>query len=139
MSVKELTHQIFRRERLTAQRLAITLAVLAIVLIAASVFSIAVGSEHVGFTNVIRVIAAEITGRAGDVSAEQRIIIADIRLPRVLMAIVVGAALAVAGSAYQAFLRNPFRSAARLRRLAARSSRSRSCTRWGKDVGRAAQ
>src|SRR6266404_2599611 len=107
MSVKELTHQIFRRERLTARRLAITLAVLAVVLIAASVFSIAVGSEHVGFTNVIRVIVAEITGRTADVSAEQRIIIADIRLPRVLMAIVVGAALAVAGSAYQALLRNP--------------------------------
>ena len=107
MGVKELTHQIFRRERLTAQRLAITLALLAIVLFAASVFSIAVGSEHVGFSNVIRVIAAEITGQATDVSAEQRIIIADIRLPRVLMAIVVGAALAVAGSAYQALLRNP--------------------------------
>jgi iron complex transport system permease protein len=107
MSVKTLTHQILSRERLTAQRLAITLAALAILLIAVGVFSIAVGSEHVGFTNVIRVIAAEITGRAADVSPEQRIIIADIRLPRVLMAIVVGAALAVAGSAYQALLRNP--------------------------------
>lgn len=107
MSAKELTHQIFTRERLTAQRLGVTLAALAVLLVAAGIFSVAVGSEHVGFTNVIRVIAAEITGRVADVSTEQRIIIADIRLPRVLMAIVVGSALAVAGSAYQALLRNP--------------------------------
>jgi len=107
MSVKSLTHQVFTHERLTAQRLAITLAALAILLIAVGVFSVAVGSEHVGFANVIRVIAAEITGRAAEVSPEQSIIIADIRLPRVLLAIVVGAALAVAGSAYQALLRNP--------------------------------
>jgi iron complex transport system permease protein len=107
MSVKAVTHQIFMRERLTAQRLAITLAALAILLIAVGVFSLALGSEHVGLANVIRIVAAEITGRVAEVSSEQRIIIADIRLPRVLMAIVVGAALAVAGSAYQALLRNP--------------------------------
>lgn len=107
MSVKTAKQQVFTRERLTAQRLAITLAALAILLIAAGVVSISVGSEQVGFANVIRVISAEITGRVADVSAEQRIIVADIRLPRSLMAIVVGAALAVAGSAYQALLRNP--------------------------------
>jgi iron complex transport system permease protein len=107
MSAKEVKDQIFTRERLTARRLAVTLAVLGAVLCAVCVFSVAVGSEHVGITNVIRVIAAEITGRPAGVSAEQRSIIADIRLPRVLMAIVVGAALAVAGSAYQALLRNP--------------------------------
>src|SRR5690606_32916693 len=38
---------------------------------------------------------------------EQKIIIAEIRLPRVLMAMLVGAALAVAGASYQALLRNP--------------------------------
>lgn len=107
MSVTRLKHQILMRERLTVQRLTITLATLAVLLVAVGVFSVAVGSEHVGLTNVIRVIAEEITGRVADVSPEQRIIIADIRLPRVLMAIVVGAALAVAGSAYQALLRNP--------------------------------
>jgi iron complex transport system permease protein len=95
------------RERLTAQRLGVTLGALALLIVAVGVLSITVGSEHVGFTNVIRVIVSEITGRSADVSPEHRIIIADIRLPRVLMAIVVGGALAVAGSAYQALLRNP--------------------------------
>jgi cobalamin transport system permease protein len=107
MSAKELTSRIRMRDRLTARRLAVTLGALVILLLAVGVFSVAIGSEHVGLTNVIRVLAAEITGRVAAVSAEQRIIIADIRLPRVLMAIVVGAALAVAGSAYQALLRNP--------------------------------
>ena len=107
MRVKALTHQVLRRERLTAQRLAITLASLVILLIAVGVFSVAIGSEHVALSNVIQIVAAEITGRVPDVPVEQRIIIADVRFPRVLMAIVVGAALAVAGSAYQALLRNP--------------------------------
>jgi ABC-type Fe3+-siderophore transport system permease subunit len=107
MSLTRLRYQIRIHERLTAKRLGITLAALAILLIAVGLFSVAVGSEHVSLANVIRVIAAEITGRVPGVSPEQRTIIADIRLPRVLMAIVVGAALAVAGSAYQALLRNP--------------------------------
>jgi ABC-type Fe3+-siderophore transport system, permease component len=107
MSVKAATQKVFTRERLTAQRLTLTLLALFVVLLGVGVFSIAVGSEHVGFGNVIRVIASEITGRAAAVSPEQNTIIADIRLPRVLMALVVGAALAVAGSAYQALLRNP--------------------------------
>ena len=107
MSLKGRTRQVFTRERLTSQRLAITLAALSAVLISVGLFSIGIGSEHVGFSDVFRVIAAEITGQIAEVSSEHRIIVADIRLPRVLMALVVGAALAVAGSAYQALLRNP--------------------------------
>lgn len=93
--------------RLTAQRLSIALAMLSVLLLAVSLFSLAVGSEHISADNVIRVLAAQVTGRAAEVSPEQIVIVADIRLPRVLMALVVGAALAVAGSAYQALLRNP--------------------------------
>lgn len=107
IGVKALTRRIGKGDRLTAQRLMITLAALGLLLVVVGSFSVAVGSEHVGLTNVIRVLSAEITGRSADVSPEIRTIIADIRLPRVLMAIVVGAALAVAGSAYQALLRNP--------------------------------
>jgi iron complex transport system permease protein len=106
MSLKVM-NQTLIRERLTGQRLAVALASLAILVFTVSLFSIALGSEQVSVGNVIRVIAAEITGRIAEVPPEQKIIIADIRLPRVLMALVVGAALAVAGSAYQALLRNP--------------------------------
>lgn len=94
-------------ERLTAKRLAATLAILAALLALLAVIATAVGSEHLGITSVMKIIVAEITGRGADVLPEQRIIVADIRIPRILMAITVGAALSVAGAAYQALLRNP--------------------------------
>ncbi|MFY9555944.1 MAG: iron ABC transporter permease [Blastocatellia bacterium] len=101
------TKRITLRSRLTARRLVLTLSVLFVVLAGLTAVATAVGSEHVGIGPVLRIIVGEITGRVADVTAEQRIIIAGIRLPRVLMAIAVGAALSVAGAAYQALLRNP--------------------------------
>jgi iron complex transport system permease protein len=106
-AVAKLKNRIGMTGRLTTQRLAFTLGVLVVLLFIVGILSIATGSEHVSFSTVIRVIAAKIAGRVADVSQEHSLIISDIRLPRVLMAIVVGAALAVAGSAYQALLRNP--------------------------------
>ena len=40
-------------------------------------------------------------------SSEASVIVRDIRLPRVLLAVLVGAALATSGTALQALLRNP--------------------------------
>ncbi|MFL6214923.1 MAG: FecCD family ABC transporter permease [Blastocatellia bacterium] len=96
------------RERLTARRLAVMLAVLSLVVIALLIVAVAIGSESVRFITILKIVLAELTGRAAtDVTPEQRIIIAEIRLPRALMATVVGAALAVAGAAFQALLKNP--------------------------------
>src|ERR1044072_1454559 len=100
------------RDRLTMRKLLITLAALAVALLVIAVIAIAVGSERVSVSAIFKIIASEITGRAADVTVEQRIIIADIRIPRAMMAIVVGAALAVAGAAYQALLKNPLADAA---------------------------
>ena len=107
IAVTKMRERVGMPERLTTKRLVITLCVLAILLFIVGVFSIAIGSEQVSFSTVVRVISAKIAGRVADVSVEHRLIISEIRLPRVLMAIVVGSALAVAGSAYQALLRNP--------------------------------
>jgi ABC-type enterobactin transport system permease subunit len=41
---------------------------------------------------------------------EHRAIVLNVRLPRILLAIIVGAALSVAGAAYQALLRNRWRT-----------------------------
>jgi iron complex transport system permease protein len=84
-----------------------TLAVLLAVVFVLAVVAMMFGSERIGALAILKIIAAEITGGDADVVPEIKIIIAQIRLPRVLMAIVVGAALSVAGSAYQALLRNP--------------------------------
>ncbi|HYV03558.1 MAG TPA: iron chelate uptake ABC transporter family permease subunit, partial [Blastocatellia bacterium] len=91
------------RGRLTAGRLGLTLMVLSLVVVILIVFSTAIGSEHVSLDAIIKIV----TGRAAEVTPEERVIISGIRLPRVLMAVVVGAALSVAGAAYQALLRNP--------------------------------
>jgi iron complex transport system permease protein len=111
MSVKTASHagpaQIASRNRLTMRRLIITLVVLSALLILLGFFAAASGSERVSVSSILKIVAAALTGGASDVPDEQKIIIIDIRLPRVLMAILVGAALSVAGAAYQALLRNP--------------------------------
>lgn len=91
------------RSRLTARRLVVTLSVLLIVVVVLIILAIAIGSEYVSLDAIAKIIS----GRAAEVTPEQRVIISEIRLPRVLMAVVVGAALSVAGAAYQALLRNP--------------------------------
>lgn len=93
--------------RLTAKSLASSLTVLIAFLIIIAFLSVAVGSERIGISEISKVFWAAITGHSGTVSAEQWTIIMTIRLPRVLTAIVVGAALSVSGAAYQGLLRNP--------------------------------
>jgi iron complex transport system permease protein len=95
------------RDRLTLRRLVAVLISLSALLAVIACFAVATGSEHVGLASIIKIVVAEITGRAAEVIPEQQTIIVDIRLPRVMMAIVVGAALSVAGATYQALLRNP--------------------------------
>jgi iron complex transport system permease protein len=95
------------RERLTQRRLLITIVVLFALVFVVACFAIAVGSEHVGLVAIFKIILAQVTGQNAEVLPEQQTIIAEIRLPRVMMAVIVGAALSVAGTAYQALLRNP--------------------------------
>lgn len=62
--------------------------------------SLAVGAGEVGFADTARVL-----GGGGDLTS--RITVLEVRLPRTLLAVVVGAALAVSGALIQAFSRNP--------------------------------
>lgn len=95
------------RARLTRRRLAVTLAVLAVALAAAAVVALALGSERVPLGAIAEALAARAAGGASPLSPEQEAIVFDVRLPRLAMALVVGAALSVAGAAFQALLRNP--------------------------------
>ena len=87
---------------LTPRRLTLTLSVLFLLLVASSLFALAVGSVSVPLSGVL----GSCTGLL-PVSDMDRLIILDIRLPRVLLAILVGAGLSVAGAVLQALLRNP--------------------------------
>jgi iron complex transport system permease protein len=61
----------------------------------------------VGLADLLHVIAGKLTGRAADVPAAMQNVIWQVRGPRVLAAAMVGAALAVAGTAFQGLFRNP--------------------------------
>src|SRR5438876_6670380 len=46
-------------------------------------------------------------GQSSQISSDYGLIVVNIRLPRILLAILVGASLSVAGTSFQALLRNP--------------------------------
>lgn len=77
-----------------------TLAALAAAAVAAVVLAAGLGSSAVGWSDLTAVL-----GGGGDSTTRQ--ILLDVRLPRVLLALLVGAALSGAGATYQAILRNP--------------------------------
>jgi len=77
--------------------------VFAILLVLAALAGIVLGSADIGFREVADVMASK-------ASAMEHQIIVNIRLPRILSAIVTGAALAVSGAAMQSILKNPLGS-----------------------------
>lgn len=77
------------------------LASLAVALVLIALLALTIGSSGAGPATVVRVLA----GQSDD--ALMRTIVLDIRLPRVLLAIIVGGGVAVAGAAIQGLFRNP--------------------------------
>jgi len=92
-------------DRAVRARLAIVL--LAAALAAAMLFSLTSGASDASAFAVIRdwILGPSTDGAAAD--ARARVIIQDIRLPRVLMGVLVGASLAVSGAVMQGLFRNP--------------------------------
>lgn len=79
-------------------------ALMVIVLLAASISSIGVGAVSIAPREVIHLLAGKVVGEA---DAARTIIIWELRLPRVLLALLVGAGLGSAGAGYQGLFRNP--------------------------------
>ncbi len=75
-------------------------------LVASVVVSLALGSEPLRLTGVWETVLARLGGAAGPDPVYDAIVW-DLRAPRVLMAAVVGAGLAVAGAVMQTLVRNP--------------------------------
>ena len=89
-----------------AVRARLVLVLLVVVLAAAMLFSLTSGaSDASAFAVIPDWIFGAAPGDAAD--ARARIIVQDIRLPRVLMGVLVGAALAVSGAVMQGLFRNP--------------------------------
>jgi len=77
------------------------------ILIAGLLLAFTVGRYPVSLADLVRVLFAKITGGQPHVSQAVASVILDVRGPRVLAAAMIGAALAVAGAAFQGLFRNP--------------------------------
>ncbi len=92
--------------RLSGRRILGVVLVLLALWACAGVFALGIGSVPIRPGDVVRLAAARLSGApAGGGPIDS--ILFSIRLPRILLSSLVGAALAVAGAAFQALLRNP--------------------------------
>ena len=91
--------------RINWRRRAVVLPALGIILLAAVVLATAIGSVALPLGEVLRALASRLTGGASGGSTDT--IIWQIRIPRVLTAVIVGGALGTAGAVFQGLLRNP--------------------------------
>src|SRR5215510_6612811 len=91
---------------LTRRRAMIVISLLLLALLGFAIAALSLGSEHVASRSLFPALISKLTGTVSPLSSEQDVIIFSLRLPRIALAIGVGAALAVAGSAYQAARRS---------------------------------
>jgi cobalamin transport system permease protein len=92
---------------LTVRRLLWTCGGLFALLLACVVLALKLGAVPVSVTDLVLDLGRIAIGRANELPTDYRLIIFDLRLPRIVLGILVGAALAVAGAGFQALLRNP--------------------------------
>jgi iron complex transport system permease protein len=83
------------------------LAIAFAVLLAGLLLAFTVGRYPVTLADLLQTLAAKLTGRASDLPAATENVIWQVRGPRVLAAALIGAALAIAGTAFQGLFRNP--------------------------------
>jgi iron complex transport system permease protein len=82
-------------------------ALAAVLLAAAALVSLTIGPTGVTLTALPRVLAAMATGQTDAATAREQLVLVDIRLPRLLLGLFVGSALAVSGAMMQGMFRNP--------------------------------
>jgi iron complex transport system permease protein len=84
-----------------------TIALWVLLLVAVMATATLIGAAGLGWTRVAREVFAQLTGTTSPLSTQEAAIVWQIRVPRVVLAGLVGAALAVAGAAFQGVFRNP--------------------------------
>jgi iron complex transport system permease protein len=85
----------------------IALVLLALLLVVVAIASLGLGPLPLSPAEVLRVLGDAIGLDVGEVSAQARLVVLEIRLPRTIMGMLVGAALAVSGTILQGLFRNP--------------------------------
>ena len=92
---------------LTVRRLLWTCGSLAAVLLVCVVVALKLGAVPISVTDLVWNLGRVALGHSDQLPTEYRLIVFDLRLPRILLGIMVGAALSVSGASFQALLRNP--------------------------------
>jgi iron complex transport system permease protein len=92
---------------LTFRRLAWICGSLLVVLFAAIVLALKLGAVPISMTDLVVNLARVAVGQSAQLPTEYRLIIFDLRLPRIVLGMLVGGALSVSGAGFQALLRNP--------------------------------
>jgi iron complex transport system permease protein len=92
---------------LTIARLFLQCAILAAILFCVMVLALKFGAIHVSLYGLGRDLLRVFLGKSTEISSEYSLIVLNIRLPRILLGAIVGASLSVAGTSFQALLRNP--------------------------------
>jgi iron complex transport system permease protein len=77
------------------------------VLLVVVVLALKLGAVPISVTDLVLSLGRLAIGRSDQLPSEYRLIVFDLRLPRILLGILVGAGLSVAGASFQALLRNP--------------------------------
>lgn len=92
-----------RRERIAPRLLLIS----GLLLVIATALSISIGATSVSLSAVPKLFGALVGAPSDPASAQEELILLNIRLPRTILAMFVGAALAVSGAMMQGLFRNP--------------------------------
>lgn len=101
--------RLFPRSDSTVVRKAVFGSLILGALLAAGIFvAVSTGPVEIPLPNTIRAVLASISGESStSVTSTQQAVIERVRMPRVIMALSVGMALAMAGTIMQAIFRNP--------------------------------
>jgi len=92
---------------LTIRRIFWTCGLLALLLFAIVVVSLKLGAYPIPVQDVVMSLVRRAIGRGEHIPTDYRLVIFELRLPRIALGILVGAALSVSGAGFQALLRNP--------------------------------
>jgi iron complex transport system permease protein len=92
---------------LTVRRLLMHCTILAAILFVIVIVALKMGAVPISLYGFGRALVRMAMGQDSELSSQYKLIIFDIRLPRIILGIFVGASLAVAGTSFQALLRNP--------------------------------
>src|SRR5271156_4286462 len=92
---------------LTPTKIISVCAALVAILFIEGVVSLQIGAYHMSARDIVVTLFQGATGRWNDMPGEFKSVIFGLRLPRIALGILVGAALSTAGAGFQALLRNP--------------------------------